>query len=159
MEAQFSENQLYNLWWRLHQTRHVLFRVRENELSRYGITSMQAAILLIVKVIRDTEGEATPSKISRWLVREPHTISRICTRMEKDGLVSKTRVSGKKNEVNIILTEKGEQAYRQSSKRESVKEIMSCLSAEELRQLESTLEKLRVKGLDKLNRSIKVPSL
>ncbi len=157
MGNQLFADRDYNLWWRLHQTRHVLSRARNKELSRYGITAMQAAVLFIIKAIMATEGEVTPGKISRWLLREPHTVSKICTRMENDGLVSKIRGSSKKNEINITLTEKGELAYRQSLKRESIKEIMSCLSEEELQQLDSSLQKLRDKGLDKLNESRKVP--
>ncbi len=155
MENHLLENRDYNLWVRLHQARDVIFRARDKELSRYSITPMQAAVLFIVKVLKATEGEATPGKVSRWLLREPHTISRIVTRMEDEGLVSKIRGSGKKNEINITLTEKGEQAYRQSSKRESIREIMSCLSEEERQQLDSSLEKLRNRGSKTLTRQAK----
>ena len=77
--------------------------------------------------------------------------------MEKQGLVNKIRNSDKKNEVILTLTEKGEQAHRQSLKRESIKEIMSCLSEEERQQLDSSLEKLTDKGLEKLHEVNKVP--
>ena len=157
MENHPLENRDYHLWVRLHQARDVIFRARDKELSRYSITAMQAAVLFIVKVLKATEGEATPGKVSRWLLREPHTVSRLLTRMENEGLVSKIRGSGRKNEINITLTEKGEQVYRQSLKRESIKEIMSCLSEEERQQLDSSLEKLRDKGLKNLNAASKVP--
>jgi len=135
----------------------VSYRAREKELSKYGITPRQAAVLFIVKVINATEGEATPGKVSRWLLRESHTVSRILTRMENEGLVSKTKGSGKKNEINVTLTEKGEQLYKQSLKRESIKEIMSCLSEEERQQLDSSLEKLRNKALQNLETASQVP--
>ena len=157
MENDVLEDQDYKLWVRLHQARDVIFRARDKELSRYSITAMQAAVLFIVKALKATEGEATPGKVSRWLLREPHTVSRILTRMENEGLVSKIRGSGKKNKINVTLTEKGEQAYRQSLKRESIKEIMSCLSEEERQQLDSSLEKLRDKALEKLSAPSKVP--
>jgi len=157
MENQFLEDRDYNLWVRLHQARDVSYRAREKELSKYGITPRQAAVLFIVKVINATEGEATPGKVSRWLLRESHTVSRILTRMENEGLVSKTKGSGKKNEINVTLTEKGEQLYKQSLKRESIKEIMSCLSEEERQQLDSSLEKLRNKALQNLETASQVP--
>ena len=157
MENQFFADRDYNLWWLLRQTRHVLTRARDKELSRYGITSPQEAVLFVVKVVMDRDGEVTLGKISKWLPQEPHTISRICTRMAKDGLMTKTRGLGKKNGVKITLTEKGEQAYRQSLARKSIKEVMSCLSEEERQQLHSCLKKLRDKGLDKLNEPITMP--
>jgi MarR family transcriptional regulator for hemolysin len=131
-------------------------RARNKELSQYGITSGQAAVLLIIKLIQTSKGEATTSEISRWLLREPHSVSRILTRMQNEGLLNKNKGSGKKNELSVILTEKGEQAYKQSLKRESIREIMSCLSEEERRQLDLFLERLRDKAIQSLNAANKV---
>ena len=147
----------YNLWVRLTQTKDVIFRARDKELSKYDITAMQAAVLFTIKAIITTEGYATPGKISRWLIREPHSISRILSRMEKENLVSKTRSLGKKNEINIALTEKGEHAYRHSLKSESIQAVLSCLSDEERQQLDSYLKKLLENGLKYLNPTRKVP--
>ena len=157
MENQLLRDRDYNLWWLLHQTRHVLSKVRNKELSRYGVTGRQAAVAFYIKVIAATEGEATPGKVAKWMLREPHTVSRILTRMEKDGLVNKSRSSGKKNEIYITLTEKGEQVHRQALKVEAFREIMSCLSEEERQQMDSSLQKLRDKGLESLKEASKVP--
>ena len=108
VEENFYGDQEYNLWVRLTQAKDVIFRAREKELSKYEITAMQAAVLFTIKAIIATEGKATPGKISRWLFREPHSISRILSRMENESLVNKTKGSGKKNEIDITLTEKGE---------------------------------------------------
>ena len=156
-EENFFGDQDYNLWVRLTQAKDVMARAREKELSKYGITAMQAAVLFTTKVIITIEGYATPGKVSRWLIREPHSISRILTRMEKEALVSKTRRPGKKNEVNITLTEKGELAYKQSLKRRSIREILSCLSEEEFQQLDSSLKKILDRGLDYILHTRKVP--
>lgn len=157
MKNRLLEDQDYNLWLRLQQAGDVVFRARDKELSQYGITATQATVLFMLKVIKATAGEATLGRVSKWLLREPHTVSRIFTRMENEGLVSKLKGSGKKNKVNITLTAKGEQAYKQSLKRESIREIMSCLSEEERQQLGSLLEKLRDKALEKLTAASKVP--
>ena len=157
MENHFWEDQDYNLWVRLHQARDTIFRAREKELIQYGFTAMQAAVLFVLKVLNDTEEKATPNKVAKWLLREPHTISKLLTRMENEGLVNKTRSSGQGNEINITLTEEGEQAYKQSLKRESIREITSCLSEEERQQLSSSLEKLRDKALEQITPKNKVP--
>jgi len=64
MKNRLSVDQDYKLWVLLHQTRDVMFKAREKEFRKYGITSIQAAVLSIVKTI---EGKATPSEIARWL--------------------------------------------------------------------------------------------
>ncbi len=158
MKNRFMDNENYRLWWLLHQVRDVMYRARNKELSQYGITSEQAAALVIIKMLNNVKSKSTPGEISRWLLKEPHSVSRLVTRMEKDGLVSKDSGSGKrKNEVKISLTKKGEQAYNSSLKRESIQEVMSCLSEEECRQLSSVLEKLRDGALQNLTRRNKLP--
>ena len=157
MKNHFSADKDYNLWVLLSQARVMLFRARDKELSQYGITARQAAVLFAIKALNATEGKATPAEISRWLLREPHTVSRILSRMEKDGLVSKMKGSGKKRKVCITLTEEGEQAYRHTLKRESIREIMSCLSEEEHQQLNSMLKTLRDRAIENLKDLTKVP--
>jgi len=154
MSNHLSADEDFSLWWLLHQTRDVLFRVRETELSQYDVTAMQTAVLFVVDAIG---GEATPNEISRWLLREPHTVSVLLARMEKAGLVNKAKDPGKKGTITVTLTEKGRQAFSQSLKRESIRKIMSCLSDEEREQLRSSLEKLRDSGLNLMVRKMPFP--
>jgi DNA-binding MarR family transcriptional regulator len=153
MRDYFSKDKYFKTWWLLHQARDTVFRVRSRELSQYGITTEQAAVLFIVKVLSKLKRKSTPGEISKWILREPHSVSKILTRMEKQGYVSKANGLGrKKNEVHIALTKKGEQAYKHSMKRESIRELMSCLSEEERQQLSSLLEKIRGKALQDLTK-------
>ena len=151
MKNQLLNDQDYNLWVLLHETNEIIAKARLNELGQYDIKIRQAAVLFAVKVIEINEEYATPGKISKCLLREPHTVSRILTRMEKDGLINKIRDSVNRNELKITLTEKGEQAYRLSLRRESIQEIISCLSIEERQQLYSSLKKLRDKAASSFN--------
>jgi DNA-binding MarR family transcriptional regulator len=66
-------------------------------------------------------------------------------------------VPGKKTLQEITLTEKGKEAYRQSLKRESIHEILSCLSEEEREQLWSILKKLRDRALERLTSEVILP--
>jgi DNA-binding MarR family transcriptional regulator len=151
MKNQLINDQDYNLWILLHETSEMIGKARHNELDKYNIKIRQAAVLFAVKVI-ETSGEyATPGKISKWLLREPNTISRILNRMEKEGLINKIRNSINRNEIEITLTKKGEQAYIQSLKRKTIQETMSCLSIEERQQMRSSLRKLRDKAASNLN--------
>ena len=135
----------------------MMLRARNRELSQYGITARQSAVLFIIKALTANGSEVTAAQVSRWLLREPHTVSRILARMENDGLVSKMNVSGKKKKVYITLTEKGEQTHRQTLKRESIREIMSCLTEEEHQQMYSSLEELRDRAIENLKDVTKVP--
>ena len=154
MNTYLSVDKDYSLWVLLHQVKDLIFRAREKELRQYDVTAMQTAVLVIVDAI---EEQATPTEISRWLLREPHTVSVLLTRMEKDGLVTKAKIPGKKGTINVALTEKGQQALSQSIKRESIRSIMSCLSDEEREQLRSSLEKLRENGLKSITAVRTVP--
>ncbi len=147
-------DQDYSLWVLLHQARDVMFKAREKELRQYGISARKAAVLFIIQAIGD---EATPAEIARWLLREPHSVSNILSRMEKEGLVSKTNDLPRKNLMRVTLTEKGRQAFHQSLKRESIREIMSSFSEDERQQLESYLEKLRDQALKHLISDVKPP--
>ena len=104
-----------------------MYKARTRELFQYGITPAEAAVLVIVQAIGE---KATPAEISRWLFREPHSISGLLARMEKQGLVRKVKDLDRKNLVRVVITEKGQQAYQQSTKRESIHRIMSSLSEE-----------------------------
>jgi len=141
----------FNTWALLFQARDAAFRVRGKELSKYGITPEQATVLSIVNDLRMLNLKTTPGQVSKHLIREPHSVSKILSRMEKEGLVKKIRGSGvKRNEVNIDLTEKGKEALDRTLERESINKIMSCLTQEESLQFAQTLEKIIIRALTEL---------
>lgn len=140
-----SEDPDYNLWFLLAQTRNVLLRARRKELYRNNINHSQAAVLFIVQAIGDP---ATPAEIARWLFREPHSVSELLHRMEKDGLIEKVKDLDRKNQIRVVITEKGHETYRKSTKHESMHSIMSSLSKKDRKQLESLLKTIRDKALE-----------
>jgi DNA-binding MarR family transcriptional regulator len=144
MNPMLSADEDYNLWVLLRQTRDAMVKAREKELEKYGISSIQAAVLFNVQAIGP---EATPAEISRRLVREPHSVSGLLNRMEKQGLITRVKDLPKRNMVRVSLTEKGREAYELSTKRFSMHDTMSVLSEVEQSQLWSMLEKLRDKAL------------
>ena len=127
-------------------TERTIFKVREKELAQYGITVEQAAVCFYIQIIGD---RATSAELSRWVLREPHTISMIVARMEKKGLVRKIRDLDR-NQVRVVLTETGQQAYYQSTKRESIHRIFSSLTVEECKQMRLYLNKLQDEALREL---------
>ena len=135
----------YELWVLLHQATDAIAGAREDELRKFGISMMQAEVLFVVKAIR---GPATPAEISRWLFREPHTVSGLLNRMEKQGLVKKVKDLEKKNLIRVEITDKGEEGYRRSRELQSIHRILSSLSQEERDNLRASLRTLRDKALE-----------
>ena len=137
----------YNLWWLIVHMRRAMYKARAKELFQYGITPEEAAVLFIVNAIGR---QATPAEISRWLLREPHSTSGLIDRMVKEGLVRKVKDLERKNMVRVAITEKGQQLYNQSTKRESVHRIMSSLAGDECQKMWECLRKLRDKAFEEI---------
>jgi DNA-binding MarR family transcriptional regulator len=128
-----------DLWSLFSHARDAVFRAREKELQRYGISPEQVRVLFILKA---TDNKATPSELSRYLLKQPHTMSSLVNRMASKGLVKKFKDLDRKNLVRIAITEKGMQAYEQSTKRGPIHRIIGQLNPEEKRQFRQSLEKI-----------------
>jgi len=146
-------DQDYELWVLLAQVRETMFKARQKELQRYNISPRQSAVLFIINAIGD---KVTPAEVSRWLLRESHSVSEILSRMEKQGLLRKVKNLDRKNLVGVELTEKGIEAYNQSLRRESIHRIMSYLSDEERRQLYAILKTLRDRALRESGKELRI---
>ena len=144
----------YGLIVLLGLTRRMVEKLRQEELSRYGLRHRQASVLFYTQLLG---GEVTYRDLARWMFRDYHTISAIVNRMEKDGLVRKIKHRDEKKNIRIVLTTKGQEAYQQAMKRESIHQMMSYLSKEERQQLRSSLEKLQNAVLKALGMNYKPP--
>ena len=155
MQPFASSDPKYQLWALLAQTRRALLNVRQRELKPYGISAKKSALIRAVETM--TDRTATPAEISRWLFREPHTVSELVTRMERQGLVSRTKDPGSKKLVRVSITEKGHEFCNQSKNLGSIRRILSCLSEEEQQQLRSYLFRLRDEAMKELGIKYKLP--
>ena len=154
MKESASPDKPYELWVLLAQARESMFKARKKELHRQGLHPRQAAVLHTIYFLGDS---ATPAEISRWLLREPHTISVLLNKLEEQGLVKKARDLDRKNVIRVSLTERGCEAHHKTLKRNSMHKIISCLSEEEQRQLWSYLERLRARALKYIGANFKPP--
>lgn len=132
------------LWLLLEQTRNAIYKARDLELEQYGISTVQAGVMFVIHTMG---GRTRPADIARWLVREPHSISGLLSRMERDGLLNRVPDPDRKNAVSITLTDHGSDICRKTFQRESVKQILSCLEDEDRRQLMKSLVRLRERAL------------
>ena len=127
----------YDLYILLANTRDLMVRARERELRKFNVSPGQSAIIYAIQAIGD---KATPAKIARMVMRRPHSISVTLTRMEKAGLVEKRNDLDRKNLVRVSLTEKGRQAYHQTTQRNVIHNIMSAMAEPQRRELRSALQ-------------------
>jgi DNA-binding MarR family transcriptional regulator len=139
-----ATDQDYNLWIMLEHARSAVVAAREKELSQHGVSMMKAAVLFIVDSIGD---EATPAEISRWILRKSHSVSGLLDRMEKDGLIKKTKDLHRKNLVRVTITEKGYKALNKSKDRKAIHRAMAAIPEEERQKFYNQLEKIRDKAL------------
>jgi DNA-binding MarR family transcriptional regulator len=129
----------HDLWMLLTHTRYAIYRAREKELQRFGVSPEQVGVLFVVQSL---DNKATPSMIARLIMRQPHTVSALIERMADKGFVKKSHDLDKKNLVRIALTERGKKIYEYSTKRGPIHRIIGSLTEEERGQMRNILEKL-----------------
>ena len=137
----------HDLWVLLAHTRYAVYRNREKELQRYGVSPEQVGVLFVVQALGN---RATPSEISRLILRQPHTVSALIERMADKGFVEKVHDLDRKNLVRVSLTEKGKKVYEYSTRRGPIHRIMGVLSSEEKVQLRKLLEKVHAQARKEL---------
>lgn len=142
----------YTLLTSLLQVGDIFVKIRERELLQQNLSATSAQILFLVDAMGK---EVTPAKISRMLLREPHSVSGILMRMEKQGLIKRAKNMERKNLIRVTLTSKGENALRQAMKKEGVKHVLSKLTEEQRKQLKQSLAILKEAGMKELNLSPK----
>ena len=139
MENLKIEDRDYDLWLLIARTHYRVKHARTVELRQYDLSPEQAGVLYYVHA---SGNNATPSEISRWMLREPQTITSNINRMVKQGLIMKTHDTARRNVIRLSLTPKGKQAYKLSIQRESFHRILSVLTEEKRQVLREVLNDL-----------------
>ena len=137
----------FDLWVLLLRTYHLLNRLRRHELQQFDIPSSQAFILVILQALG---GETTQAKISQYAYQQRSSISELLKRMEKRGLILKTKRSSSNANITVKLAKKGYYLLDNVMKRESIHKVMSVLTEERRSELESSLKLLRNKAVEEL---------
>lgn len=151
-EIEVNENEL--LWGRLFLAAKVVERAREIELSRVNVSLIQAMVLYALKLSPEA---LTPSRLARMLCREPHSMSALIDRMEKQGLVEKKHDLSRKNLVRVVVTPKGEEAFQRQRSMNAVANLTSTLTKEERQALGICVDKLRVRATELIREMTPTP--
>jgi DNA-binding MarR family transcriptional regulator len=138
---------LYRLYVVFKHTFEAIQRCREADLKKYDITPEQASALILLKNIGD---KATPTEVSGWLFRKPHTVLNLLRRMQKQSLVDMTPDTRNKHIIRIKLTEKGYRVYCHVIQYTSAADTLGRLSKKEQQQLCSLLQFVKEKAMEYL---------
>ena len=140
MDNEGYSDQEHRLWILIHQTRDAILKVRDNELSKHGLTATEFGTLHVINIIGS---EVTPAAISKCMLRQHHSVTALLKRMEKKGLIMRTRNLEGKPTWQISMTDKGKEAFTESYIKDSLSSVMSVLMEGEKTQLEEYLRKIR----------------
>jgi DNA-binding MarR family transcriptional regulator len=146
---------LYRLYVVFKHTFEAIQRCREADLKKYNITPEQATALILLKNIGE---KATPTEVSGWLFRKPHTALNLLRRMQKQDLVDMNPDSRNKHIIRIKLTKKGHEVYYHVIQYTSAADTLGFLSNKEQQQLLSLLQLVKDKALEYLKLDPKTAS-
>jgi DNA-binding MarR family transcriptional regulator len=146
-------NEIGNLWILMNHTTYAIGRQREMELAQLGITNEKHAILRVL-TIKDGQNI---TDIAAVRLRQHHSIFTLINRMEKQGLVKKTK-SPKSKEYRIMITDKGKEMYQKVT-RKSLEATFCALSADDQQKLSQYLKLLLIRSLSLQGFDYKLPFL
>jgi DNA-binding MarR family transcriptional regulator len=138
----------YDIWGLAADTVELLGKARNMELSRHGLSREQSHIL---RVLYEAGRSLTINEMLSRVFRRHNSVSAILKRMEKKGLVERTKVPDDR-QYEISITTKGRDLF-ETMPRNSIRMAFSVISNEEKRMFGMTLTKLNQKvrnmiGLD-----------
>jgi len=128
-------DEYYELWLLLSKTRSAIFKARHKKFGQYMHPNQAAALVMIWRY----DGQVTLATLANQLFLEPHSISEQIDRMQKKGLVTKTRDKTRGNVVRVSITDKGQRICSELMQADFIRGLMSELSAKQRKQLWSCL--------------------
>jgi DNA-binding MarR family transcriptional regulator len=141
------EDPIQGAWSLLQLTTDSTVKCAEAAFAKIKLTPQQFSVLAAIKNIGDP---VLPTDVAKWLDRNTNTITLIIDRMEKDSMVERIRDLKDRRALRLVITARGQKLYDQAVKpsRELPKIILSVLTADELKTLIQTLEKIRQKTFE-----------
>jgi DNA-binding MarR family transcriptional regulator len=118
-------------------------RLLDRHLLPLGITAAQLKVLRIIR-----RGDDTAVALCRHLSIHSASMTRMLDRLERKGLIVRTRDEQDQRQVRLALTEVGEalSTVLPTTEVAAMNEFTACLTTEELARLESLLGKMLCAG-------------
>ena len=102
----------------LYSSMQATLQLYRDLLAPWGLTYQQFLVLMVLW----ERGESAPSIIADALTLDRSTISGLLGRMERDGLLTRSREPGNQRAVVVALTERGDEL------RHSLKDVLACVA-------------------------------
>ena len=148
------EDPFLRSWVLMGQAFEAACRALEVELVQYRMTVPQYNVLMLLDCCTVP---LSPGQISSYVFREKHTVSTLLSRMEKAGLIEKTKDGDDDRVVKAQITPKGRLVLKKvmSPAMRYARELMNtCFTEEEVKQWDRHLRKLRDHSLQELGQEI-----
>ena len=153
IRASKKKDMVINLYILLDQVDSIVTNAIELELKHLHVTQPQVRILTMLS--RENR-PVTLEDLANWTLKEFNSVSTLINRMEKKGLVKKTKKNGDLK-TYVILTEKGSDLYHGNVTERSIHLIFDKLTQEEMTKFEDLLKKIRDITRDLLGLNYKPP--
>jgi len=140
-------DQVYLFWVLFQQAYSAMSRIRERELASLGITAHQATLMAVILELGD---RATPSSISKRMLRKSHTVTELINRAIKMNLIKKEPDPKRRNGVRVVLTVKGRQVCEKMKDMEILRRLISVLPPDQLEYSQSFFRLLRDNAMNEL---------
>ena len=127
----------------------------EMELKQFNTNQSQIRVL---SMLSRENRPVTIDELANWSLKGFNSVSTLINRMEKKGLIKKTKKNGDLK-TYITLTDKGSILYHLNVTENSIHLILDKLSPVEKKQFEATLKKIRDNTRDSLGLDFKPPFL
>ena len=139
----------------LHQVAFSIDKIEDKSFRRVGISPSQYSVIAAIRHIKDP---VTPTNVANWLDRNTNSITLMIDRLEREGLVTRSRDLNDRRSLRLSLTEKGMDAFKRGAKprAEIPQEAMSCLSPGEVQELNRSVSKILEKTYEMRNLQGKV---
>jgi len=118
----------FNIWILIADLHHKMLQVRQNEVSKYGISTRQ---LFILRLIDSLGPKATLSELAKKAQRKPDVVSRQAACMEKDGLIRRIKETPKSRLLTLEITDKGREMLKISKYSDGMNLALSDFTIEE----------------------------
>jgi DNA-binding MarR family transcriptional regulator len=122
----------YKLWQLFSYTYRLIDSSSRVIFRKYGLSLSTVAIL---SILYQTGQNFKPIEFARICKRKPNTITVILNRMEKRGLLKKTKDNYRKNAKRVSLTKKGQLVIQNVANNNVYHKIFATLSEEKRKQL------------------------
>ena len=144
----------HRLWIALRQTFSLISELEDGISKGHGISSQQFNVLWLMEIMSNViEKQIIITDLAPPLYRSVYSVSTIIDRMEKKGLIEKTRSSTDRRSIYVSLTQKGHEKYLEvvKSYRDAIVRILSDYSDEDIQTFLSNLKILETRMLAEPN--------